>query len=405
MIEVADALRLLLDEVAPLGPVEVPLENALGRVLAETVVADRDFPAADRSAMDGYAVRAADLPEPGGVLRVAGELRAGRPAGSLQLEAGHAVRVFTGSVIPPGADAVVMQELAEEGPERGTVRFRAAPLPGENIRRRGEELRRGEAVLERGTAVAAAQVGALAAVGRLRVRVVRPPVVSVLSTGDEIVPVSAVPDTHQVRNSNAHALAAQLRELSVEAVQLGIAPDDPAALDEALGRGLSADMLVLTGGVSVGEFDLVADSLRARGMRVLFHNVNMRPGKPILAGRREGCVVLGLPGNPVSAFVGFALFGAPAVRRMLGHARWENLQLRATLADKLTRRPGRPAFALVRVEVEDGRLVAHPVRTAGSGDVLSLARANALVPTEPSAHALPSGEEVRAILWKDFHLL
>ncbi len=404
MIEVVEAKRLLLEDLGPLEPVLVPLALALGRVLAETVVADRDFPPTDRSAMDGFAVRAADLPEPGGVLRLVGEVRAGRPAGELRVGEREAVRVLTGSVVPPGADAVVMQELAEESSDPRVVRIREKPDPAENIRRQGEELRRGEPVLEAGEVIGAAQVAALAAVGRAAVRVVRAPIVHVLSTGDEVVPLETEPAPHQVRNSNAWALLAQLAELGVEGVPLGIAPDEPDALEDLVARGLEGDLLLLTGGVSVGDYDLVADTLRRLGLRLLFHKVNMRPGKPILAGRAGRSLVLALPGNPVSAFVGFALFGAVAVRRMLGHRRFENLELNAVLAESLRRRPGRPGYALARAELQDGRVVVRPVQTTGSGDVLSLARANALVPTEPSPHALPAGEQVRAILWRDFHL-
>jgi len=404
VIEVAEAVRRLLDEAAPLEPVELPLDECSGRVLARTVFADRDFPSTDRSAMDGYAVRTADLPGPGVVLALVGELPAGRPAEGIEVGRGQAVRVFTGSVVPNGADAVVMKELAEEGPEPGTVRIRSIPAPGENIRRRAEELGKGQPVLEAGRPIGPAQIGALAAVGSERVVVFRPPRVFLLSTGDEVVPVSSEPAPHQVRNSNAHALAALLRELALEPILLGIAPDEQHSLEEKIRAGLSGDLLVVTGGMSVGETDLVASALAAQGMRLLFHKVNMRPGKPILAGRCGGSLVLGLPGNPVSAFVGFVLFGVPVLRRMLGYRQVENLALSATLAERLPRRPGRPGYALVHAFVEEGSLLVRPVRTAGSGDVLSLARANALVPTEPSPHALPEGSEVRAILWRDFHL-
>jgi molybdopterin molybdotransferase len=402
LIDVGEARRRLLEAATPRAATDVPLDATLGRALAEDVAADRDFPATDRSAMDGFAVRTADLAVPGGTLRVAGELRAGASAAGTAVGPGEAWRIFTGGVVPEGADAVVMVELTEEDRAAGTVMVREAPVAGQNVRRRGEDVRAGETILRAGTVVGPAEIAALASVGAATVRVVRAPSVAVLSTGDEIVDAGVRPEPHQVRNSNAPMLAARLRAMALEPVLLGNAGDSRAALDAKLSRGLSHDLLLITGGVSVGDYDLVAERLRALGVETLFHGVAMRPGKPILAGRSSGGLVVGLPGNPLSACTGFEVLVAPALRRMAGAASWEGLRLRATLAATLRRRPGRPSFPLARVAFEDGRAVASPVKSMSSGDVVSLSRANAFLEVAGGKESLEPGAEVDALLWGEF---
>jgi molybdopterin molybdotransferase len=404
MIPLAEARRLLLEATPVLDPIEVPAAEALGLGLAEAVLADRDLPPTDRSAMDGFAVRTADLPRPGEVLAVATTLRAGQSAAGIRVEPGQAVRLFTGSVVPEGADAVVMVELTEEGEGGATVRIRERPEPGQHISRRGEDVGRGDAILAPGSPLHAAELAALSSVGRTRVRVFRPPKVHILSTGDEVVEPHAAPAVHQVRNSNATALQAQLRELHLSGSYLGIVTDTAEALDEALARGLAADVLLLTGGVSVGAFDLVTEALTRAGMTTLFHGVAVRPGRPMLAGTRAGCLVAALPGNPVSTFTTFALLVAPALRKMMGLRRWDALEVDALLHGRLRRTPGRATYALARVEPQAVGWSAVPVRTSGSGDVVALARANAFVSVDEGRGAVESGTSVRAILWRDAQL-
>jgi molybdopterin molybdotransferase len=399
MLQVAEALEILLDAARPLASEEVDLVAALGRVLADPVAADRDFPPADRSAMDGFAVRAADTAAAGPTLRVTGELPAGRSAEGVTVNAGEAIRIFTGGVIPRGADAVVMVELTEEDRASRTVRVLEPTPRGQHIRRRGEDLTAGEIVLAAGALVGPAEIAALAAVGRARIDVIRPPRVAVISTGDEIVDIEESPAPHQVRNSNGRMLIAQLAAMGFASTDLGIVTDDPDRLDEAIERGLSGDVLVLTGGVSVGEYDLVGGALARAGCEVLFHKVAMRPGKPILAARRGGCLVLGLPGNPVSAFTGFHVFVAPALRRLMGHPEPVEAPIRATLLDRVHRKPGRLTYQLARLSWRDGRPVAAPVRSASSGDVLSLARANAFIVVPGGMEAVEAGTEVDVAPW------
>jgi molybdopterin molybdotransferase len=399
MLSVADARRLLLDAVPALGTSDAPLLDSLGLTLAEAILADRDAPPTDRSSMDGFALRADDTRRAGSVLRVIGEIRAGQSADEVVVGAGEAVRIFTGSVIPNGADAVVMVELTEEDRPGGSVRIDEQAEAGQNIRHRGEDRRVGERALEAGTMIRAAEIAALATLGRNRVRIVRRPSVSVLATGDELVPTDRVPARHQIRNSNAPMILAQLHAVGIGARDLGIAPDDPTRLDAAIAAGLEGDVLILTGGVSVGEYDLVGAALARAGCEVLFHQVAMRPGKPILVARRGGTLVLGLPGNPVSAFTGFHVFVAPAVRKMMGREDPVLPTIRATLLERLRRKPGRLTYFLGRLDLRDGKPFVMPIPSTGSGDVLALSAANAFIVAEGDPHAIEAGHEVDVEVW------
>jgi molybdopterin molybdotransferase len=399
MLEVHEAQRRLLEAAPTLPASFVPLPEALGRTLVESVVADRDFPPTDRSAMDGFAVRAADCASAGSALRVVGESRAGHDAADLAVSVGEAVRIFTGGVIPRGADSVVMVEVTEEDRAAGTVVVMERSEPGRHIRRRGEDMRAGETVIEAGTILRPAELGALAAAGCTRVRVVRPPRVAVISTGDEVVEAEAEPAPHQVRNSNARMLMAQLAALGVEARYLGIASDEPAALDAMIADGLSGDGLILTGGVSVGAYDLVGAALVRAGCAVLFHTVAMRPGKPILAAKRDACLVLGLPGNPVSAFTGFHVFVRPGLLSLMGHPQPVQPPLRATLEADLRRRPGRLTYHLANLTWREGSPFVAPVLSASSGDLLALVRANAFIVAQGDTQPIPAGTAVDVLRW------
>ena len=401
MIPVDDAIRILADAAEPREVVEAPLAQARGLALGEEIVADRDFPPTDRSAMDGYAVRAADVRGAEARLRLVGEVPAGTAAVGLAVGPSEAARVFTGAVVPAGADAVVMLEGASEEAAGRLVRVEGPVEPGENVRHRASDRCRGATIVEAGTPIHAPEVAALASVGRVRIRVHRPPVVQVVSTGDELVPPRETPLPHQIRESNGVMLVALLGEMGVAARILGRVEDRPEALARTLGDGLGADLLLVTGGMSVGAYDLVARTLAEAGAATLFHGVAMRPGKPVLAARRGSTVAVGLPGNPVSALVGFAVLVAPALRRMLGYRRWATPEIEAVLAAPLSQRPGRESFYLARIAWRGGRLEAERVAATGSGDVLALSRANGLLRVAATASRLEAGERVRALLWRD----
>ena len=398
MISVDEALRLLEAESAPLDVVERSLEDARELVLAETLTADRDFPPTDRSAMDGYAVRVEDVRDEGAVLEVIGELRAGQAVGDLRIGTGQTARIMTGAIVPPGADAVVMVEKTEERTAGRQVCIHDVPRAGQHIRRRGEDLEQGRTALEPGVPIRAAEVAALTSIGRMTLRVHRPPTVQVLSTGDEVVEPQVEPLAHQVRNSNGHSLVAQLTDMGLAGSYLGIASDEREHLVGLVQRGLEADLLLITGGVSAGKYDIVGDVLSAAGMRLVFHKVAVKPGKPMLAGRSGACLVIGLPGNPVSTFTMFAVFVAPILRRMLGYRCWENRRVHATLTEPVRARAGREVYHLAWIESGGDGLLARPVSSTGSGDVLALARANGWIVTPPEGADHAVGATVSTLL-------
>jgi len=392
MISVPEAIARLLAAVEPLPAVAVPWDRARGRTLVDDVRADRDAPSADRSAMDGYAVRSEDLRVPGATLR------AGEGGEGTHVTRGTCVRITTGAVVPQGADAVVMVERAVEEPGTSTVRFDATAAVGANVRRRGEDVRAGDVVVAAGSTLRAAEIAALAAVGGTSARVVSAPRIAVLSTGDEVVEIDRRPAPWQVRNSNAAMLLALLEERGLAGSYLGIAGDERGTLDALLDEGLRHDVLVVTGGVSVGKYDLVGDALARRGATILFHKVAMRPGKPILAARCGTTLVLGLPGNPVSAFTAFHVFVAPALRKLSGEVPPVPPSLRVKLAAKVARRPGRRTYALGRLD--PSRIEVAPVAVASSGDLFALARANAFIVVEEGDLPLDPGQEVEVLAWE-----
>jgi molybdopterin molybdotransferase len=262
-------------------------------------------------------------------------------------------------------------------------------------------VRSGAVVVETETIVRTAEIAALAAVGCKRVSVFRPPHVSVLSTGDELVEVESAPADHQVRNSNARMLVAQLRAMQIHARNLGIARDDTAALDAMLEEGLRSEVFILSGGVSVGAYDLVGAALIRAGCEILFHNVSMRPGKPILAAKRGSCLIFGLPGNPLSAFTGCRVFVLPVLRRLMGDSKPVPPMVPATLGAPLRRKPGRLSYHLATLRWAEGKAMVTPVSSSSSGDVFSLVRANSFIVEPGGFDSLAAGAEVDVLPWID----
>jgi molybdopterin molybdotransferase len=385
---VAEARNLILSFARPLPPQTLPLDpSVLGLVLAEDVAADLDSPPHDKALMDGYAVRSADLAAGSATLTVTEEVTAGQVP-TLPVGPGLAARIMTGAPLPAGADAVVMVERSEPLAD-GRVRLAdRPPRPGQHVLPRGREMRRGEVVLKAGTVLRPQDVGLLAALGRAQVRAVPPPRVHVLVTGDELVEAPGVPGPGQIRNSNGPMLLAQVSRGGGRPRYLGIARDRRDSLEPLIDQGLAAPVLILSGGVSMGTRDLVPQVLAERGVRPVLHKVEMKPGKPLFFGvadRAEGpTLVFGLPGNPVSSFVGFELFMRPVLRRLAGHADPGPRQVTAALAEDFAYRSDRPTYHPARVEVADGWRV-RPVPWFGSPDLRGLGPANALL-------LLPAGD-------------
>ena len=401
MIPVDAALDIVLKHTPSLGVEEVPLTEVLGRVLAEDVRTDVDLPPFDRSAMDGYAVRASDVAQAPVVLEVAGQIRAGQWPDQ-RLPPGQAVQVMTGAPVPAGATAVqpVEKTRAIDGGRR--VEILEPVATGSHIARQGAEGHAGDEVLARGVTIDPASVAVLASVGKAKVLVGRRPTVSILITGDELVDVWDQPTRGRIRNSNGYALMAQARWAGAEARALGVVPDQAPRIAEAVRAGFAADVLVISGGVSAGAFDLVEEVLARFDVGFLFTKVAIKPGAPLVFGRRGDKLVFGLPGNPVSAQVTFDLFVRAALLRMQGARVVTRPQVEVELLESVTNRSGRRNHLPARVHLDGGRLVAAPLRSVGSADVVAHARANALVVMETERLRAEAGEKAPAILLGNF---
>jgi len=394
---VDEHLAEVLEIVQPLAPLEVGLLDAHGCVLAEDVLAPAPLPGFDNSAMDGYAVRAADVTHTPVVLPVVGDVAAG-PASPLRVQQGLCVRIMTGACLPPGADAVVPVEHTDGGVAQ--VRIDRVPVVGQHIRRAGEDVQPGELVLPVGTHLGAAQVGLAAAVGRARLLVRPRPRVVVVSTGSELVEPGAPLQPGQLYDSNSIMLTSACEEAGAIAYRVGIIPDDPRRLLDALEDQLvRADMLVTSGGVSVGAYDVVKEVLSRLGT-VGFHRVAMQPGMPQGFGviGPDRTPVFGLPGNPVSALVSFEAFVRPALRRMLGAPYVARPVVSATALDELRSPAGKRSFLRVRLEVRDGAYVVTSVSGPGSHLVAGLARSNALAVIPDDVEHVPAGSAVQVMM-------
>jgi molybdopterin molybdotransferase len=388
-------LLLALSDVAPLAGERVSLADALGRALAEDLVAGAELPAFDASTMDGYALRAADARRPGARLRVTFEVFAGRPAAA-PLPAGACCRIFTGAPLPEGADAVEQQEEVRRA-GRDALFARAAER-GRFVRRRGSDLAAGAVAVPAGATVDPGTVGLAAGLGRVELLVRRRPRVAILPTGDEVVPVGAAPLPGQIVESNGPALAAAVREAGGEPVLLPIARDDAASLRRALAAARGLDVLVTTGGVSVGARDLVRAALTRAGARLDFWRVAMRPGKPFAFGRWGRTAVFGLPGNPASALVTFELFVRPALRALAGQAGPGRLRVRARLASAQEKPAELEAYLRVRLRPARGGLVAEPLRTQVSGNLSSAAGHDGLAVLPAGRTRVARGAPVEVIV-------
>jgi molybdopterin molybdotransferase len=400
-VSVDKALELVLANTPLLPAEEVLLTAALGRVLAEDVRSDIDMPPFDRAAMDGYAVRAADAASAPVTLDVVGQIRAGEvPARAI--EPGEAVQVMTGAPVPPGATAVQPVEKTRTLDGGRRVEFFATVSPGDHVSRQGSEIRTGDAVLTRGETIDPAAIAVLATVGRGRVRVGRRPTVSVLVTGDELVDVWDTPNGGRIRNSNGYAIVAQAQWAGAETRTLGIVPDQRDRIAEAVRQGFDSDVVVISGGMSAGAFDLVEEVLARFDVGLLFTRVAIKPGAPLVFGRRGDKLVFGLPGNPVSAQVTFDIFARAALLRMQGARVVTRPTVEVELLAGVRNRSGRSAHLPARVRVDGGRLVAEPLPSAGSADIVAHARANALIVLDPSRTRAEAGERVPALLLGSF---
>ncbi|HEV2234406.1 MAG TPA: gephyrin-like molybdotransferase Glp [Terriglobia bacterium] len=369
----------------------LPLEQVRGRILAEDICADRDYPPFHRATRDGYALRVSDLGSLPTILERVGEVRAGEHYAG-ELRPSQCIEIMTGAPLPDGADAVAMIEHVSV---RGNqVEVHRAVSAFENIVRQGSEAASGTRVLARGRRLHPAEIGLLASVGQARVKVFVEPRVAILPTGDEVVPVDRQPEWFQIRNSNAVALAAQVAAAGGVPRIAGIAPDLKEPLKRLVENGLEADLLLMSGGVSMGKYDLVAQALKDLGAEIHIQGVALRPGKPLLFGSVRGKYFFGLPGNPVSTFVTFELFVRPAIAQ-LGGAEFECTGfLRARLGKPLKQNHGLTSFMPARVLREGADPVVNLIGWQGSGDLVGVAAANCFLVVHPEQTAIAAGEWV-----------
>jgi molybdopterin molybdotransferase len=399
MISVDEARKRLLAIVKPLGAEQVGLAQALGRVLAEEVTARRTQPPFPASAMDGYAARTADLKSVPARLKVVGNVPAGQAYGK-QLGPGEAVRIFTGSPVPDGADCIVIQEDTQR--DGDTVTVNESPKPGLYIRPAGLDFRAGDVGLKPGQRLNARDLGLAAAMNRPWLLVARRPRVAILPTGDEVVLPGDPIGPNQIVSSNGIALAAYVESLGGEAVQLPIAPDDSRALQQIAAAAQGSDLLITTGGASVGEHDLVRDALGASGLTLDFWTVAMRPGKPLMVGTYRDTTMIGLPGNPVSTLVCALLFVKPALEKMMGLASVNAPNPKARLASDLPANDRRQDYLRARLaRAADGMLEASPFDKQDSSMMSLLTQADCLVVRLPHAPPARRGEMVEFLPLSD----
>jgi molybdopterin molybdotransferase len=398
MISVEEAIHRILEQIPRLGKERLPILQCLGRIMGEDIFAPRNIPPWDNSAMDGYAARWQDIheasPHKGIKLKVLADLPAGRIFEG-EIGPGEAIRIMTGAPLPRGADTVIQVEDTEKSGD--AVRILSCPEKGKNIRLAGEDVKAGERVLEEGNLLRPPHMGLLASLQRSIISVYQVPRVAILSTGDELIEIDEPREEGKIINSNSYSLASQVIECGALPLQLGIAKDNPEALSAKIHQGLFADILVTSGGVSVGDYDLVKGMLRELG-KIDFWKVAMRPGQPLAFGIVFGKPLFGLPGNPVSSMVSFEQFVRPSILKMAGHQNLFRPTLPAVLREDIEKKAGLTHFIRCRLIYEQGKFSAWSTGEQGSGILSSMVKAQGLIVLPRNKTLLRAGEEVRVIL-------
>ncbi len=402
MISVREALEIALRQTKRL-PVElVPLLESAGRVLAQDVATDIDMPPFPRSSMDGYAVRSEDVRNAPVQLAVVGFIPAGAYP-SFSLQTGQAAKIMTGAPLPPGADAVQMVEKTRAREEATAVEILESVAPGHNVSPLGSEAHQDDVVLPAGAFISPGVVGLLAAIGKSEVPVYCAPTVGILATGDELVEVTAKPALGQIRNSNSFTLFAQVRQAGGRPQFLGVAKDNKNVLRSRIAEGQQYDLFLATGGVSMGELDLVEEVFADLGCEIFFNKIAMKPGKPVVMARSTaGGLIFGLPGNPVSATTVFEVLVRPVMRKMMGFPVYQNQMVLATLTEPFANRSGRENYAPAVTWFEEKRFLVRPLKSKGSGDVVTYAKSNSYLICPIHHTDLLPEEQIVVMLRPDF---
>ncbi len=400
MIKLHEAFEIVLQHTSRLELERISLLHACGRVLAEEVASDINMPPFPRSSVDGYAVRTDDLQRLPARLQVLGAIAAGTYP-EFKISSGQAAKIMTGAPVPEGADAVQMIERTQST-SANEVEILEAVSRGANISPLGSEAKRDQVVALAGSFISPAMIGLLAAVGRHEVAVYRAPSVGLIATGDELVEISEQPRAAQIRNSNSYALYAQIENAGAQPHALGIARDQKSQLRELIQCGLQYDLLLLTGGVSMGDLDLVEDVFAEFGFEIFFNKVAVKPGKPVVFARSGKTMLFGLPGNPVSAATIFELLVRPAIRKMIGNSVYQNPIVTARLTQRFLNRSGRENYAPAWTWYENGAYHVRPLPYKGSGDVVSYAASNSYLICPIDRTELHAEEQAQAMLRPEY---
>jgi molybdopterin molybdotransferase len=401
IISVREALDITLGNVSRLPPEELLLLESRGRILAEDLIADVDLPPFTRATMDGYALRSEDLTRVPATLEVAGYV----PAGSnpnFALKTGQAAKIMTGAQLPRNADAVQQIEKTQSIDEGTRVTILEGVGAGANVAAKGSDARAGDKLISAGTYISPAVVGLLASAGADVVSVYSRPSIAILATGDELVDITTKPLSGQIRNSNSYALYTQVLQVGTHAKMIGIARDHKAYIKNRVTQGLRHEMLLVTGGASVGDLDLMGEIFEELGFAILFSKVSMKPGKPVILAQAESTLIFALPGNPVSSATVFEVLVRPAIRKMMGYPVYGNQIISALLTQHFFNRSGRENYHPAVTWYEEGRFYCRPLMSRGSGDVTTYALSNSYLICPAEKAEASEGEPIEVMLRPDF---
>jgi len=397
MIELEEALSLIINNTHILPVERVLVEDSIGRVLMEDVYSNIEMPRFNKSAMDGYAVKAKDIKRTPAKLRCIGSIQAGRGL-KKRVMCGECVKIMTGAPLPKGADSVVMIEETQQYGEN--IEILKYVKRWQNVCFQGEDIKKGQRVLEKGKIISISDIGVLATIGRRYVKSIRRPDVAVLNTGGEIVSSGDRLSRRRIYNCNGPQLLSLLKSERINPRFLGIVKDEPSVLTKVIKKGLESDMFLISGGVSMGDYDLVPGILKDLGVKEIFHKVNIKPGKPLFFGKRKNTIIFGIPGNPVSNFLAYLIFIKPALYKMIGRQHCEPLFEEGILKKTFYRKEGRKHFVLVEISNSDSCYCLDPVKSHGSADTLALSRADGFMIVDGDRHLVDENSKMRFITWK-----
>lgn len=400
MISVENAVQIVVDNTTNLAPHTINIKNSLGHSLAEDIVSDMNMPPFNRSAMDGYALISSDISSVPAELNVIETISAGYQPKEC-IRNGQASKIMTGAIVPDGADSVIMVENTESISNGNKVKILKQIEKGKNIANVGEDMQKGQIVLKKGKRIRPQEVGVLASVGVNDVKVFRSPSVGVISTGDELVEIDKKPEPGQIRNSNSYSIAAQALQMVDDVEILDIAPDNKEKIASLIELGLKKDVLILSGGVSMGDYDLVGNVLNELGITVFFEKVALRPGKPTLFGKKGDTHIFALPGNPVATFVTFELFVHPAIKKMMGAETFKRPLVKAVLEKDYPAKRKRTEYRPAYIRLCDNKFSVSPVNWHGSADLLSTTMANSLLVVPADVDSYTEGQIADVMLLSD----